>query len=90
MPVTLESFMPMPARRLSPLGRGDCIPGRWPVTTPAAAPPNTAPPVTGPETFGAEALVPPRMGRSWGVGGDVPPASLIDGDDDLEDRDAWN
>lgn len=82
MPLTFDSFMPIPARRLRPLVRGDEIPGR--------CAPKTGPPVTGPETFGAEALEPPRPGRRCGVGGDVPPASLVEGDDDLDERDAWN
>lgn len=56
VPIPL-SFIPIPARRLRPLWRGEVWPDRGL---------NIAPPVTGPETAGEEALGPPIPGLDKG------------------------
>ena len=74
-----ESFMPIPARRFSPVCRGEAIPGR-------------CPPVTGPETEeGADART-ARGGRTdVGLGEcGAGPSLDIEGEEEREEREAWN
>ena len=71
----MDNFIPIPARRFNPDGRGEAIPGR--------VAPKTAP-------AGAEARGPPILGLPRFVGGDWPPSLFTEGLELRELREAWN
>ena len=78
----MESFIPIPARRFSPLCRFDEI---------GVLGPNTGPPVIGPPTEdGADALGPVNDGLCDGGGDEGLDSFAAVVDKDLDDREAWN